>query len=101
MLQVGDSATFVDPFIGDGISLALRSGVLAAECLIPFFRGNRSLREARAEYATYYEKRLAHVFRASSLLRGILGWPRVIRWPLLRLVQKAPSVTRRLIKMTR
>jgi len=101
MLQVGDSATFVDPFIGDGISLALRSGVLATECLIPFLRGNWSLREARTEYAKCYQERLAHVFRASSMLRGILGWPRVIRRPLLRLVQKAPSVTRRLVKMTR
>jgi len=101
MLQVGDSATFVDPFIGDGISLALRSGVLAAECLVPFFSGNRSLPEARAEYAKYYRQRLSHVFRASSMLRGILGWPRMIRRPLLGLVQKAPSVTRRLVKMTR
>ncbi len=38
MLQVGDAAAFVDPFIGDGISLALRSGALAAECLSPFFK---------------------------------------------------------------
>jgi len=101
MLQVGDSATFVDPFIGDGISLALRGGVLAAESLVPFFRGDRSLSEARAEYAKCYQQRLSHVFRASSMLRDVLGWPRVIRRPLLWLVQKAPSVTKRLVKMTR
>ncbi len=33
MLLVGDAAGFVDPFVGDGISLALRSGAMAAECL--------------------------------------------------------------------
>ena len=38
MLMVGDSAGFVDPFVGDGISLALRSGALAARCLQLFLR---------------------------------------------------------------
>ena len=41
--MAGDAAGFVDPFVGDGVSLALRSGTLAAECLIPFFAGSISL----------------------------------------------------------
>ncbi|MBO0911250.1 MAG: NAD(P)/FAD-dependent oxidoreductase, partial [Acidobacteria bacterium] len=32
MFQAGDAAAFVDPFIGGGISLALRTGALAGEC---------------------------------------------------------------------
>src|SRR5439155_20983789 len=43
MLQAGDSATFVDSFIGDGISRALRSYSLATQCLIRFCRGECSL----------------------------------------------------------
>jgi len=34
MLCVGDAAAFVDPFVGDGISMALHSGALAAELLV-------------------------------------------------------------------
>ncbi len=101
MLQTGDSATFVDPFIGDGISLALRSGALAAECLTPFFRGESSLEQAKAEYCGLYKQRLAPIFRASSWLRRMLRWPGVVRKPVLSLLEKSPSITSRLVRMTR
>jgi len=101
MLQAGDSATFVDPFVGDGISLALRSGTLAAECLLPVFRSERSLGQASAEYLTAYKSRLSQVFRASSRLRRMLRWPAIIRKPALSLLQKTPSLTNQLVKMTR
>ena len=32
IICVGDAAAFIDPFAGDGISIALRSGQVAAEC---------------------------------------------------------------------
>lgn len=101
MLQAGDSATFVDPFVGDGISLALRSGALAAECLLPVFRNERSLDQASAEYRNEYKSRLSQVFRASSRLRRMLRWPAIIRKPALSLLQKTPSLTSQLVKMTR
>ena len=101
MLQVGDSATFVDPFIGDGISLALRSGALATECLTPFFQGKCALKQAAAEYCRRYEERLAGVFRASSMLRRMLAWPMVVRRPVLGLLQRTPRLTKRLVRMTR
>jgi flavin-dependent dehydrogenase len=101
MFQVGDSATFVDPFIGDGISLALRSGELAAECLVSFFRKERSLEQATADYCRLYQERLARVFRASSKLRNMLRWPSLVRKPVLAVLQKAPSITKQLVKMTR
>ena len=101
MLQVGDAATFVDPFIGDGISLALRSGDLAAECLSRFFRNECSLESAAADYTRLYQTRLAPVFRASSRLRNLLRWPGVVRKPVLSLLEKTPAITRRLVKMTR
>jgi len=43
VLMAGDAAAFVDPFVGDGISLALRSGSLAGECLGAFFKSEISL----------------------------------------------------------
>jgi flavin-dependent dehydrogenase len=101
ILQVGDSATFVDPFIGDGISLALRSGALAAECLAPFFAGACALEQAANHYTELYRKRLAHVFRNSSMLRRGLSWPRVIRRPVLALFEWTPGLARRLVTMTR
>ncbi len=91
----------VDPFIGDGISLALRSGALAAERLEDFFRGDHSLEQATVEYCRLYKQRLAPVFRASSWLRRMLRWPGVVRKPVLSLLEKTPSITSRLVRMTR
>jgi flavin-dependent dehydrogenase len=101
MLQVGDAAGFVDPFVGDGISLALRSGALAAACLSGFFRRQCSLEEAHAEYGQRYRSQFARVFWASRGLRSLLRWPAPIRKPVLGLVAKVPAITRRLVETTR
>jgi len=101
ILMAGDSAGFVDPFVGDGISLAVRSGSLAAECLIPFFAGDISLQHAVQRYRESYDRRLAPVFRASSTLRRMLVLPRAVRIPLLFLLTKTPSVARYMVRKTR
>ena len=101
ILMAGDAAGFVDPFVGDGISLALRSGRLAGECLIPFFAGTVSLVEAARNYRGTYERRLTPVFRTSSKIRRMLSLPRRVRIPILRLLEKTPAITRYLVSKTR
>jgi flavin-dependent dehydrogenase len=101
ILLAGDTAGFVDPFVGDGISLALRSGSLATRCLIPFFHGEISLVAAAGQYRRKYEDQLAPVFRVSSKIRRMLLLPRSVRTPILFLLQNAPSVTRYLVSKTR
>jgi menaquinone-9 beta-reductase len=101
MLFVGDAAGFVDPFVGDGISLALRSGAIAAECLEPFFRSEISILEAVARYRHEYDHHLAPVFRSSSRIRHLLGLPRPVRRAALHILEKTPAVSRLLVKMTR
>ena len=101
VLMAGDAAGFLDPFVGDGISLAIRSGSLAAECLIPFFAGDISMQHAVQHYCETYQQRLAPVFRASSTLRRMLVLPRAVRIPLLFLLTKTPSVARYMVRKTR
>ena len=101
MLQAGDAAAFVDPFVGDGISLALRSGTLAAECLKPFFKRKCSLRKAATAYSHAYQERLGRVFKVSSLLRGWLRWPRAARKPMLSLISSSPFISRQIVRITR
>jgi flavin-dependent dehydrogenase len=101
VLLAGDAAAFVDPFVGDGISLALRSGSLAGQCLIPFFAGSILLPEAVRDYRATYERRLAPVFRASSKIRRMLSLPRTLRTPILRVLEKTPAITRYLVSKTR
>jgi flavin-dependent dehydrogenase len=101
MLRVGDAAGFVDPFAGDGISLALRSGVAAVECLIPFFRQEISLGTAVERYRRVYERRLLPVFQSSSRIRRLLRLPRPVRRAILHFLEDAPAVTRYLVRATR
>jgi flavin-dependent dehydrogenase len=100
-LRVGDAAGFVDPFVGDGISLALRGGALAAEALIPFFRQETTLEAAAASYSASYEQQLAPVFRNSSRIRQALLLPKALRAPALFVMQRIPALTQHLVNMTR
>ena len=62
ILQAGDAAGFVDPFVGDGISLALRSGVLAgANVGVP-----------AAEYRRFYTEAFGGIFRSARTARTLL-----------------------------
>jgi flavin-dependent dehydrogenase len=101
VLMVGDAAGFVDPFVGDGISLALRSGDLAARCLLPFFAGGTSLPDAVNRYRAAYRQSLLPVFRVSSRVRKLLHLPRVVRLPLLHLLETIPAIMQFVVKRTR
>ena len=101
VLMVGDAAGFVDPFVGDGISLALRSGALASRCLAPFFAGETSLAGATTRYRELYQRSLLPVFRASSRLRRMLFLPSSVRRPLLFLLESSPAIANYLVRKTR
>ena len=101
ILLAGDAAGFVDPFVGDGISLALRSGALAAESLAAFLRGEGSLANAITLYRNSYERQLAPVFRASSKIRRLLTLPRSVRLAMLFLLENVPAVGRYIVGKTR
>ena len=97
----GDAAGFIDPFVGDGISLALRSGALAADALLAFLRGENELANAIAQYRKAYEKQLLPVFQASSFLRRMLALPAPVRWPLLQVMETFPAIPRFMMRNTR
>ena len=101
LFLAGDSAGFVDPFVGDGISLALRSGAAAAQFLLPFLRGEISRTEAEQRYATAYENHLLPVFRNSQRLRRLFRLPRAIRRPLAYFFAHTPALNSYLASKTR
>ena len=91
ILQVGDAAGFVDPFVGDGISLALRSGVLA---------GRTVLDHEAERYACLYGEAFSGVFRASRRLRSVLASSNTCRPWLIQAV-RIPSFRQRIFHSTR
>ncbi len=86
VLLAGDAAAFIDPFVGDGISLALHSGRLAAECLIPVVRKAVGLEAAAQDYGLQYRKRFSAAFRNAARFRYLLSTP---QWLSSRLITLA------------
>jgi len=101
ILMAGDAAGFVDPFVGDGISLALRSGSLAARSLKSFFDGEAALPDAVRRYSQAYKESLLPVFRTSSKIRKMLVLPGYVRRPVLSFLESSPAITNYLVRKTR
>ncbi len=88
--MAGDAASFVDPFAGDGISLALHTGSLVAQSLHPFLQGDGTLEQAHRDYRDVYKKRFAPVFRNAARVRRALSAPALIRTLFLDLAATRP-----------
>ena len=100
VMLAGDAAGFIDPFAGDGISLALQSGTLAAQSLAGFLQGQVALDQAQKHYAETYSKRLGPAFRNSARLRKLLAAPVWVRSMVLGLMGTCP-VARMIVRGTR
>ncbi len=84
----GDAAGFIDPFLGDGISLALQSGAMAGAIDDP------------ESYATEYRRRFLPVFRRAARLRKMLDAPAALQKAAL-LLMKWPGVATAVVDRTR
>ena len=100
LIFVGDAAAFIDPFVGDGISIALRTGQLAAMELQPALKHSTSLTAAVANYQKEYERHFIPLITAASRIRPLVSWPKPARFAVLKLVG-FPGVMPYLIRRTR
>ena len=100
MLCAGDTAGFIDPFVGDGILLALRSGTLAAQVLAPVWNHATTLDEAVSRYCNTYRRKFSHVFHLAACLRLALNAPPFLRSALLQGL-RVPGVAQLLVRSTR
>ena len=97
---VGDAAGFLDPFVGDGISVALRTGAVAAQCLGRFLGGSCSLSRAASSYRQQYLRQFAPLLSAAARLRSLLSLPsraQALAFEMLRL----PGVMALMMRKTR
>lgn len=99
ILNAGDAAAFIDPFVGDGISMALHSGKSAAQHLDGFLQGDSTLEQAVLDYSREYERRLMPAFRNAARLRRLIASPtlRDLAFELFRI----PAISRLALRSTR
>lgn len=86
ILLVGDAAGFVDPVTGEGISFAIRSGLLAAQALIDGQLDDESARNAYTGSVT--ETILPELQIGRVLARLLYNFPRTRSWAFSQLGQR-------------
>jgi len=100
LIFVGDAAAFIDPFVGDGISIALRTGQRAARELQAVLKDSHTLIAAIASYKKRYEQEFVPLINAASRLRPLLSWPKPAQFAILEFL-RLPGVMPYLIRRTR
>jgi len=72
LLAIGDAASFIDPFTGSGMLMALESGELAAGLVAGYLDADRTLPNTRhlsAAYQTGYDERFDSRLKTCALMR--------------------------------
>jgi flavin-dependent dehydrogenase len=73
VMLVGDAAGFYDPFTGEGVTLALRGGEMAAEV------ASRALRSGDTRDLSAYDRERDRAtrdkFRLNRVLQSVVQWP--------------------------
>jgi flavin-dependent dehydrogenase len=100
MLLVGDAAAFLDPFAGDGISIALHSGRIAAGALGRFLVGRCTLADAIAHYDQEYRRLIHPALNGAKRLRTLQSLPLGLRAAAVACLN-IPFLARTVIKTTR
>jgi menaquinone-9 beta-reductase len=100
MLLVGDAAAFLDPFAGDGISIALHSGRLAALALAPYLRGESPLQASIETYDRCYRQLIQPALSSARRLRRLIRMPRILRSTAVSLLN-VPAIGRAAVSSTR
>jgi len=100
VLLAGDAAGFIDPFTGDGISLAIHSGIQAASAMSAYIKNQLTLPQAIESYDRWYRVNLLPAFSNATRLRRLQGLPRFMQRLSLSLLN-IPLVGSIAIELTR
>jgi geranylgeranyl reductase family protein len=96
LLFIGDAARVVEPFTGEGIYYALRSGELAADAIAEIVRG-KDRQSALREFGCACEQMYRGRLWINRLARAAVLWPRVAS-VLARFAPLSPAILRWLTK---
>ena len=104
LLMVGDAASFIDPFTGSGMLMALESGELAAEAImraLPHLRTGGAFASLAADYRARYRERFAARLRVCSWLRRAAFAPQFATEAGIAALGASERVRRALARATR
>jgi menaquinone-9 beta-reductase len=100
ILMAGDAAGLIAPLAGDGIALALHSGLIAGKFASKFLDGQISGDRLLDEYAGIWRNQFQSRFRLSWTLQPLMFVP-VLSSTALKILRAAPQLGNYLIRKTR
>jgi menaquinone-9 beta-reductase len=100
VLMAGDAAGLIVPLAGDGISMALEGGLLAAGYITRLLEGEINPGTLRRAYPRAWERRFRTRLRFGQALQPLLLRPNTAS-AALRMMNSFPSLGRFLIRQTR
>jgi flavin-dependent dehydrogenase len=103
LLTIGDAASFIDPFTGSGMLMALESGELAAQTIASHLgklERPAALRHLSESYRAAYRQHFSSRLRLSSLMRRAAFAPGVADLAI-RLFDRSDGLRRRVARATR
>lgn len=81
-LLLGDAASLIDPFSGEGIGMAIRSGRIAAEHLVKAFELNRFDAKFNKQYDKEIYSKMWFELYCSRVLQKLLKFPSVFNFAI-------------------
>lgn len=87
---VGDAATFIHPFTGEGVFFALRGGQLAAESIAAALAHGDTSARTLASYDAARRRELLPRYHLCDFVQRVVHSPRALAWASSRLRRSAP-----------
>jgi menaquinone-9 beta-reductase len=100
VLMAGDSAGLITPLAGDGMAMALHSGILAAHHVHDFLSGNISAAEMRKSYADHWRQHFRLRLQVGRLIQQVMLRPRLFSLTL-KLIKSVPPAGDFFVRHTR
>jgi flavin-dependent dehydrogenase len=89
LLLAGDAAGLIDPFTGEGIGNAIRSGRIAADHIISCFKAGDFSSSFNLQYDKAIYGKMWREFKTSSLLQRLCRSERLFNWIVRKANQRA------------
>lgn len=99
VLMTGDAAGMITPLCGNGMSIALHTGKIAAEVMHDFLRQKISRGMMEHRYKTEWQRLFARRLRTGRVLQGFFGGSRSSNL-FVRTLKALPFLAKPLIRMT-
>jgi flavin-dependent dehydrogenase len=99
IIMIGDAAGMITPLCGNGMSIALQSGKIAATTIHQYLEGSVTRTELEKNYTRQWQQQFARRLRAGRVLQRVFG-NKIFTNIFISLIKPFPKLVTVLINQT-